>query len=418
VDTVYPHCAGLDVHKDTVVACVRHHDGGKRARQEVRTYATHTRALEELADWLASEGVTHAAMESTGVYWKPVFNVLEGRLGILLVNAQHIKQVPGRKTDVADCAWIAQLLQHGLLTASFIPPARQRELRDLTRQRSQLGAEQTAVANRIQKVLEDANIKFGSVATDVLGVSGRAILAAVVAGQADPEALAELARGRLRAKIPQLRQALRGRVTDHHRFLLRLLLEHLDHLDRLIDQLNGRIEQLTTPDAEALTLLTTIPGIKQHTAEVLLAEVGPNVAPFPSAGQFASWAGMCPGNNESAGKRRTGRTRRANRWLRQAVVQAGWAASHSKKTYLGARYRRVARRRGAKRALMAVGHTLLVIVYQVLRRREAYRELGADYYDRLQPERLTRQLVHRLEQLGHTVKLEARATEEPQPQAG
>jgi transposase len=418
VDTVYPHCAGLDVHKDTVVACVRHHDGGKRARQEVRTYATHTRALEELADWLASEGVTHAAMESTGVYWKPVFNVLEGRLGILLVNAQHIKQVPGRKTDVADCAWIAQLLQHGLLTASFIPPARQRELRDLTRQRSQLGAEQTAVANRIQKVLEDANIKFGSVAADVLGVSGRAILAAVVAGQADPEALAELARGRLRAKIPQLRQALRGRVTDHHRFLLRLLLEHLDHLDRLIDQLNGRIEQLTTPDAEALTLLTTIPGIKQHTAEVLLAEVGPNVAPFPSAGQFASWAGMCPGNNESAGKRRTGRTRRANRWLRQAVVQAGWAASHSKKTYLGARYRRVARRRGAKRALMAVGHTLLVIVYQVLRRREAYRELGADYYDRLQPERLTRQLVHRLEQLGHTVKLEARATEEPQPQAG
>jgi transposase len=412
---VYPHCAGLDVHKDTVVACVRHHDGGRKARQEVRTFATHTRALEELAAWLAAEGVTHAAMETTGVYWKPVFNVLEGRVGILPVNAQHVKQVPGRKTDVADCAWIAQLLQHGLMTASFIPPARQRELRDLTRQRSQLGAEQTAVANRIQKVLEDANIKFGSVATDVLGVSGRAILAAVVSGQADPEALAELARGRLRGKIPQLRQALRGRVTDHHRFLLRLLLEHLDHLDRLIDQLNGRIEQLTAPDAEALTLLTTIPGIKQHTAEVLLAEVGPNVDPFPTAGQFASWAGMCPGNNESAGRRRTGRTRRANRWLRQAVVQAGWAASHAKKTYLGARYRRVARRRGVKRALMAVGHTLLVIIYHVLKKREAYRELGADYYHRLQPER---HLVHRLEQLGHKVTLEARPTEEPQPQAG
>jgi transposase len=304
------------------------------------------------------------------------------------------------------------------MTASFIPPARQRGLRDLTRQRSQLGAEQTAVANRIQKVLEDANVKLGSVATDVLGVSGRAILAAVVAGQADPGALADLARGRLRGKIPQLRQALRGRVTDHHRFLLRLLPEHLDHLDRLVARLNGRIEELTAPDAEALALLNTIPGIKQHTAEVLLAEVGPTVAPFPTAGQFASWAGMCPGNNESAGKRRTGRTRRANRWLRQAVVQAGWAASHAKKTYLGARYRRVARRRGAKRALMAVGHTLLVIVYQVLRRREAYRELGADYYDRLQPERLTRHLVRWLEQLGHKVTLEGRAVEEPQPQAG
>jgi transposase len=418
VDTVYPHCAGLDVHKDTVVACVRHHDTGRKARQEVRTFATHTRALEELADWLTAEGVTHAAMESTGVYWKPVFNVLEGRVTVMLVNPQHIKQVPGRKTDVGDCAWIAQLLQHGLLTASFIPPARQRELRDLTRQRSQLGAEQTAVANRIQKVLEDANVKFGSVATDVLGVSGRAILAAIVSGQADPEVLAELARGRLRGKIPQLRQALRGRVTDHHRFLLRLLLEHLDHLGRLVSQLDARIEQLTAPDAEAMTLLTTIPGIKQHTAEVLLAEVGPTVDPFPTAGQFASWAGMCPGNNESAGKRRTGRTRRANRWLRQAVVQAGWAASHSKKTYLGARYRRVARRRGAKRALMAVGHTLLVIVYRVLRRREAYREIGADYYDRLQPERLTRHLVHRLEQLGHKVTLGDRTAEDHAEQPG
>ncbi len=418
MDTVYPHCAGLDVHKDTVVACVRHHDAGKRARQEVRTFATHTRALEELADWLAGEGVTHAAMESTGVYWKPVFNILEGRVAILLVNPHHIKQVPGRKTDVGDCAWIAQLLQHGLLTASFIPPARQRELRDLTRQRTQLGAEQTAVANRIQKVLEDANIKLASVAADVLGVSGRAMLDALVAGQENPERLADLARRRMRGKIPQLREALRGRVTDHHRFLLRLLLEHLDHLNRLVAQLDARIEQLAVPDAEALALLTTIPGIKQHTAEVLLAEVGPTVDPFPSAGQFASWAGMCPGNNESAGKRRTGQTRRANRWLRQAVVQAGWAAAHSKKTYLGARYQRVARRRGAKRALMAVGHTLLVIVYQVLRRREAYREIGADYYDRLQPERLTRHLVHRLEQLGHKVTLEDRAAEERAEQPG
>jgi transposase len=257
---------------------------------------------------------------------------------------------------------------------------------------------------------------MASVASDILGVSGRAMLDAIIAGQEDPEALADLARRRMRAKIPQLRDALRGRVTDHHRFLLRLLLDHLDSLDRLIARLNARIEELTAPDAEALTLMATIPGIKEHTAEVLLAEVGPTVDPFPTAGQFASWAGMCPGNNESAGKRRTGRTRRGNRWLRQALVQAGWAAAHSKKTYLGARYRRVARRRGVKRALMAVGHTLLVIVYQVLRRREPYAELGADYYDRLQPERLTRHLVRRLEQLGHKVTLEDRALEEAEVQ--
>lgn len=418
MDALYPHRAGLDGPKDTVVARVRHHDAGKRARREVRTFATPSRALEELADWLTAEGVTHAAMESTGVYWKPAFNVREDRVTVLLVNPQPIKQVSGRKTDVADYAWIAQLLQHGLPTASFIPPTRRRELRDLTRQRSQLGAEQTAVANRLQKVLEDANVKLGGVATDVLGVSGRAILAAIVAGRAGPEELAELARGRLRGKIPQSRQALAGRVTDHHRSLLRLLLEHLDHLDRLIAQLNGRIEQLTAPDAEALALRTTIPGIKRHTAEVLLAEVGPTVDPFPTAGRFASWAGLGPGNNESAGKRRTGRTTKGDRWPRQAVVQAGWAAAHTKSTDLGARYRRVARRRGPKRALMAVGHTPLVIVDPVLRKRVPYRELRADYYDRLRPERLTRHLVRRLEQLGHKVTLEGQGVEEPQPQAG
>jgi transposase len=418
MDTLYPHCAGLDVHKDTVVACVRHHAGAARPRQEVRTFATHTQGLIDLADWLVAEGVTHAAMESTGVYWKPVFNLLEGRLEVLLVNAQHIKQVPGRKTDVADCAWIARLLQHGLLTASFIPPARQRELRDLTRQRAQLTGEQTAVANRIQKVLEDANIKLAGVASDVLGVSGRAMLEAIVAGEDDPERLADLARRRLRGKIPQLRLALRGRATEHHRFLLGQLLRHLDLLDELIGQLSARIEQLTAPDTEAMALLETIPGVKRRTAEVLLAEVGPTVDPFPTAARFASWAGLCPGNNESAGKRRTGRTRQGNRWLRQAVVQAAWAASHAKGTYLAARYRRVCRRRGPKRALLAVGHTLLVIVYQVLKRRAPYRELGADFYDRLEPQRLARYLVRRLEQLGHKVILEAKDTAESQDLAG
>ena len=411
MDTLYPHCAGLDVHKDTVVACVRHHDGAGRPRQEVRTFATHTQGLIDLADWLVAEGVTHAAMESTGVYWRPVFNLLEGRVEVLLVNAQHIKQVPGRKTDVADCAWIAQLLQHGLLTASFIPPARQRQLRDLTRQRAQLTGEQTAVANRIHKVLEDANIKLAGVASDILGVSGRAMLEAIVAGEDDPERLADLAVRRLRGKIPQLRLALRGRVTEHHRFLLGQLLRHRDLLDELIGQLSARIELLTAPDAEALGLLTTIPGVKQRTAEVLLAEVGPTVEPFPTAAQFASWSGLCPGNNESAGKRRTGRTRQGNRWLRQAVVQAAWAASHAKGSYLASRYRRVCRRRGPKRALLAVGHTLLVIVYQVLKRRAPYRELGADYYDRLEPERLARQLVRRLEGLGHKVTLAAKETD-------
>jgi transposase len=418
MDTLYPHCAGLDVHKDTVVACVRHHAGAGRPRQEVRTFATHTQGLIDRADRLVAEGVTHAAMESTGVYRKPVFNVLEGRLEVLLVNAQHIKQVPGRKTDVADCAWIARLLQHGLLTASFIPPARQRELRDLTRQRAQPTGEQTAVANRVQKVLEDADIKLAGVASDVLGVSGRAMLEAVIAGEDDPERLADLARRRLRGKIPQLRLALRGRVTEHHRFLLGQPLRHLDLLDELIGQLSTRIEQLTAPDAEALELLTTIPGVKQRTAEVLPAEVGPTVGPFPTAAQFASWAGLCPGNNESAGKRRTGRTRQGNRWLRQAVVQAAWAASHAKGTYLAARYRRVCRRRGPKRALPAAGHTLLVIIYQVLKQRAPYREPGADYYDRLEPERPARYLVRRLEQLGHKVTLEAKGIEKSQDLAG
>jgi transposase len=418
MDTLYPHCAGLDVHKDTVVACVRHHAGAGRPRQEVRTFATHTRGLTDLADWLAAEGVTHAAMESTGVYWKPVFNLLEGRVEVLLVNAQRIKQVPGRKTDVADCAWIAQLLQHGLLTASFIPPSRQRELRDLTRRRAQLTGEQAAVANRIQKVLEGANIKLAGVASDVLGVSGRAMLEAIVAGEEDPERLADLAVRRLRGKIPQLRLALRGRVTEHHRFLRGQLLRHLDLLDELIGQLSARIERLTAPDAEAMELLTTIPGVKQRTAEALLAAVGPTVEPFPTAAQFASWAGLCPGNNESAGKRRTGRARQGNRWLRQAVVQAAWAASHAKGTYLAARYRRVCRRRGPKKALLAVGHTLLVIVYQVLKRRAPYRELGAGYYDRLEPERLARYLVRRREQLGHKVTLAAKDPEAPLELAG
>jgi transposase len=408
VEPIYPCCAGLDVHKDTVVACLRRIEPGGKAHKEVRTFGTMTRDLLALSDWLAAAGVTHVAMESTGVYWKPIFNLLEGRFEVLLVNAQHVKQVPGRKTDVKDCEWIAQLLQHGLLRGSFIPPRPLRELRDLTRQRVQLLAERTAVANRIQKVLEDANIKLASVASDVLGVSGRAMLGALVRGEADPARLAELAKRRLRGKIPQLRSALHGQVTEHHRFLLGLLMDHLRHLEDWVERLSARIEEVMGPLAEQVRRLTTIPGVETRAAQNILAEIGPDMSPFPTAGHLASWAGVCPGNNQSAGKRRGGQTTRGNRWLRQAVVQSAWAASRSKGTYLSAHYRRLAARRGKKRAALALGHTLLVTIYHMLREGTDYSDLGPDYLDRLQSERLARSLVRRLEGLGHRVILEPR----------
>jgi transposase len=406
MDTLHPRCAGIDVHKDNVVVCVRRCDRPGKPVEEVRSFSTMTAGLLDLADWLGGHRVSHVAMESTGVYWKPVFNVLEAHCQVILVNAEHIKKVPGRKTDVKDCQWIAQLLQHGLLKASFVPPGPTRELRDLTRQRTQLIGERTAAANRIQKVLEDANIKLAGVATDVLGASGRDMLEALVAGETDPEKLAELARKRLRAKIPQLRQALRGRVTEHHRFLLRLHLDHITHLDGLIGRLSGRIEAALAPAAEASERLQTIPGVSQRAAETVLAEVGTKMEQFATAGHLASWAGMCPGNNESAGKRKSGKTTKGNRWLKRVLVQAAWAASHTKATYLSAQYRRLARRRGRKKALVAVGHTLLVIIYHVLKRGTSYAELGADFLDRLDTQRLTRQLVNRLEGLGHKVSLE------------
>jgi transposase len=406
METLYLRCAGLDVHKSNVVVCARTPDGSGKPREEVRTFATMTTNLLALADWLADLGVTHVAMESTGVYWKPVFHLLEGRFTVILVNAQHIKQVPGRKTDVKDCQWIAQLLQHGLLKASFVPPEPIRELRDLTRQRTQLIGERASAANRIQKVLEDANIKLAGVATDVLGVSGRDMLEALIAGETDPVKLADLARKRLREKIPQLRLALHGHVTAHHRFLLRLHLDHIRQLEELIGRLGVRLEEALAPFAEAVPRLQTIPGISQRTAETVVAEVGPDAGPFATAEHLASWAGMCPGNDESAGKRRSGRSTKGNRWLKRILVQAAWAASRTKGTYLAAQYRRLAKRRGRKKALVAVGHTLLVIIYHVLKRGTTYTELGADFLDRPEPERLTRQLVKRLEALGHKVTLE------------
>ena len=405
METIYTRCAGLDVHKKTVMACVRLTDPAGRLSESVRTFGTMTAELLALSDWLAEQGVTHVAMESTGVYWKPIFNLLEGRFEVLLVNPGHMKDVPGRKTDVKDCQWIAQLLPHGLLRGSFVPPEPIRELRDLTRQRSQIVAEKAAVASRIQKVLEDANVKLAGVATDVLGVSGRAMIRALIAGQEDPEELAELARRRLRRKLPELRAALRGRVSEHHRFLLGHLMSHLDALEGLITDLNLRIAAVMPPFAEAVDRLKTIPGVDQRTAEGLVAEIGTDMGRFPTAGQLASWAGMCPGNNESAGEHRSGRTTKGDRWLRQTLTQASWAASHTKGTYLSAQYHRLAARRGKKRAVVALGHTLLVIVYHVLKDQATYQELGADYLDRLEPERLTRQLVRRLEKLGHKVTL-------------
>jgi len=406
MEVLYACCCGLDVHKKSITACVLWAEGKGKTRKEKRRFGTFTRELLQLADWLRACGVTHVAMESTGVYWKPVWNILEGQFEVLLVNAQHIKAVPGRKSDQKDCEWIADLLQHGLLHGSFVPPKERRELRDLTRYRVSLAQEENRIANRVQKVLEDANLKLASVASDPLGVSGRAILKAILAGEEDTERLAEMSKGILRKKIPDLRLALEGRVTEHHRFLLQELLDHQEFLEKKMAEVEAEIEKRMRPFEAEVERLDTIPGVDRVTAWSLVAEVGVRMEQFPSAGHLASWAGLCPGSFESAGKRLSGRTRKGSASLRRCLCQVGSVVSHLRDNYLSAQYRRLAARRGGKRAVLAVAHTVLVMAYHILKRKQNYQELGADYFDRLNADAIRRSLVRRLERLGHRVTLE------------
>jgi transposase len=406
MEVLYTRCAGLDVHKKTVVACLITPDRQAGWHKEVRTFSTMTLELLALSDWLQAAGCTHIAMESTGEYWKPVFNILEANLEVLLVNAAHVKNVPGRKTDVKDAQWIAELLQHGLLRPSFIPPPAQRELRDLTRHRSNFIRARSVLINRVQQVLESANIKLAAVATDVLGVSGRAMLEQLVAGNTDARVMAELAKGRMRGKRELLEQALTGRVKPHHRFVLAELLCQIDGLDETVARFDAEIEAYCAPFEQAIRRLDTIPGVGREMAEMIVAEIGVDMSHFPTADHLAAWAGLAPGNDESGGKRRSGRTRKGNRALRQGLIQAAHAAAHSKRTYLAAQYHRVAARRGSKRAIVAVAHSILVIAYHLIARQEEYRELGGDYFDRQRPEVTAKRLVIRLEKLGYHVRLE------------
>lgn len=403
MEIVVDRCCGLDVHKRTAVACVRIRDKRGRVHKEIRTFGTTTPELMELVDWLTELGCTHVAMESTGVYWKPVYNLLEGIFETLVVNAQHIKNVPGRKTDVTDAEWIAQLLQHGLLRASFIPPQPLRELRELIRYRKTLVQTRSAEVNRIQKTLEGANIKLSSVATNVMGVSGRAMLQQLVEGNTDAAALAALAKGRLRKKSDELEQALTGRLGDHHRFLLKRLLGHVDFLDAQIGTCDSEIETRMQPQSPDVERLATIPGVGVDTARLILAEIGPDMARFPTHKHLASWAGLCPGNNESAGKRKSGKTRKGSKWLRSGLVEAARAVARTKKNFLSNLYRRVKTRRGPNKAAVAVAHAILVIAYHLIKNKTTYADLDPNFLDQLHRDRVAQRLKKRIESLGYSV---------------
>jgi transposase len=399
MEVLHPKCAGLDVHKDSVVACARSTTQGSVQRQ-VKTFETTTRGLSELQQWLQSQGCTHVAMEATGVYWKPVWHMLEEDFELVLANATQVRNVPGRKSDVNDATWLADLLAHGLIRASFVPPAPIQQMRDLTRTRKQLVREVAQHTLRIHKVLEDANLKVASVVTDMLGVTGRAILKALVAGQSEPELLADLAHGSLKSKREQLVEALHGRVTDHHRFLLKLHLEQIDALTEAIDSLEERMTDVLAPMVRSAQVVATIPGVSMTAARVIIAEIGTDMSRFPTAGHLLSWAGLCPRMDESAGKRRSTRVRPGAPWLKTTLVQCAWSAARSRGTYLRAQFLRLKSRRGPKKAILAVAASMLTAAYHMLRRDVLYKDLGSDYFETKDKERQAKRLLRRLKDLG------------------
>jgi len=412
MDVENERCCGLDIHKKVGVACLLTPGARGGVTKEIRSFGTMTEGLIRLSDWLLAAGCTHVAMESTGVYWKPIYNLLENRFNLLLVNAQHIKAVPGHKTDVKDSEWIAELLRHGLLRGSFVPDREQRELRELTRYRSSLVRERSAEVNRLQKTLEGANIKLASVVSDVTGASARDMLRGLLAGTASPAALAQLARRRLREKIPDLERALTGQFGPHQCFLVAQHLAHIDALDEQIAQLSAEIADRMRPFEELLQRLDEIPGVGRWTAEVILAEIGTDMSRWRTAGHLASWAGMCPGNNESAGKRKSGKTRKGDPWLTVSLTEAAYAAGRSKNTYLSDHYHRLAARRGRKRAGVATGHSILIIAYHMIKDGTHYTDLGPTYLDQRKRDSLERQLIRRLQSLGNEVTIVRRKPKE------
>jgi transposase len=405
MEVLYPHCAGLDVHKQTVVACARHMVNGTVTR-EVRTFGTTTKDLLALSEWLASHGCTHVAMEATGVYWKPVWHILsDGEFSLVLANAKHVKNVPGRKTDVNDATWLADLMAHGLIRGSFVPDAQTQELRGLLRTRKQFVRERSSHVQRLQKTLEDANIKLDSVISDILGLSGRAMIEALIAGETDPAALAALAHRRIKAPPAVLREALRGRVTNHHRFLLQLHLHHIEALDMAIEALDREVDTQIEPFRRAVLLLTTIPGVDNLGAQGIRAEIGGDMSRFPNESHLLSWAGFCPQNDESAGKRRSNRMRKGAPWLKTTLIQCAWAATRKNGSYLQAQFRRLRARRGAKKAICAVAASILTAAYHMLKDGTVYHDLGPDHFDHRAKTVQTRRLVTRLQKLGYAVQI-------------
>jgi transposase len=405
MEVLHPHCAGLDVHKDSVVACVRHMVNGD-VKREVRSFKTTTQGLMTLSEWLSVEGCTHIVMEATGVYWKPVWHVLaDGEFALVLANAAHVKNVPGRKTDVNDATWLAELLAHGLVRGSFVPDEQTQEMRNLLRTRKQLVRERSSHVQRLQKTLEDANIKLDSVITDIVGLSGRRMIEALIAGETDPEALAALAHRRIKASPAELEAALRGRVTDHHRFMLRLLLQHIDAIDAAITQIDQEVDAQVEPFRAVVQLLTTIPGINELSACVILAEIGRDMSRFPTVGHLISWAGLCPKNDESAGKRRSTRMRKGAPWLKTTLVQCAWAAARKKASYLQAQFHRLRARRGAKKAIGAVAASILTAAYHMLKSGALYEDLGPDHFDKRAQGKQVHRLINRLRNLGFAVQI-------------